>query len=178
MRILLTNDDGVEAEGLACLERIARTLSDDVWICAPELEQSGKGRGLTLTEPLRVKHLGEKKFAVTGTPTDCIILAVNDLMAETKPDLVLSAVNRGTTWARTSAIRAPGPGRCLAWPWAAARSRCASRWGGVAARWRPTRRRPGRAGVNRGTTWARTSAIRAPRPGRCRAWPWASARSR
>lgn len=95
MRILLTNDDGVEAEGLACLERIARTLSDDVWICAPELEQSGKGRGLTLTEPLRVKHLGEKKFAVTGTPTDCIILAVNDLMAETKPDLVLSGVNRG-----------------------------------------------------------------------------------
>ena len=95
MRILLTNDDGIEAEGLACLERIARRLSDDVWICAPEVEQSGKGRGLTLTEPLRVKHLGEKKFAVTGTPTDCIILAVNDLMADDKPDLVLSGVNRG-----------------------------------------------------------------------------------
>jgi 5'-nucleotidase len=95
MRILLTNDDGIEAEGLACLERIARRFSDDVWVCAPEVEQSGKGRGLTLTEPLRVKTLGERRFAVSGTPTDCVILAVNDLMGEHKPDLVLSGVNRG-----------------------------------------------------------------------------------
>lgn len=94
MRILLTNDDGIEAEGLECLERIARTLSDDVWICAPQVEQSGKGRGITLTEPLRVNRMGEKRFAVTGTPTDCVVLAVNDLMPE-KPDLVLSGVNRG-----------------------------------------------------------------------------------
>lgn len=94
MRILLTNDDGIEAEGLACLERIARTLSDDVWVCAPQTEQSAKGRGLTLTEPLRVNRFGEKRFAVTGTPTDCVILAVNDLMPE-KPDLLLSGVNRG-----------------------------------------------------------------------------------
>src|SRR5690606_21587956 len=94
MRILLTNDDGIEAEGLACLERIARTLSDDVWICAPAVEQSGKGRGITLTEPLRVNRLGDRRFAVTGTPTDCVVLAVNDLMPE-RPDLVLSGVNRG-----------------------------------------------------------------------------------
>lgn len=94
MRILLTNDDGIEAEGLACLERIARTLSDDIWICAPQEEQSGKGRGITLTEPLRVNRLGDKRFAVTGTPTDCVVLAVNDLMPE-RPDLVLSGVNRG-----------------------------------------------------------------------------------
>ncbi|MFJ6024593.1 5'/3'-nucleotidase SurE [Brevundimonas sp. NPDC092305] len=94
MRILLTNDDGIEAEGLECLERIARTLSDDVWIVAPHVEQSGKGRGITLTEPLRVNRIGEKRFAVTGTPTDCVVLAVNDLMPE-KPDLVLSGVNRG-----------------------------------------------------------------------------------
>jgi 5'-nucleotidase len=94
VRILLTNDDGIEAEGLACLERIARTISDDVWVCAPAVEQSGKGRGITLTEPLRVLKLGEKRFAVTGTPTDCVVLAVNDLMPE-KPDLVLSGVNRG-----------------------------------------------------------------------------------
>ena len=94
MRILLTNDDGVEAEGLDCLERIARTLSDDIWVCAPQVEQSGKGRGITLTEPLRVNRLGEKRFAVTGTPTDCVVLAVNDLMPE-RPDLVLSGVNRG-----------------------------------------------------------------------------------
>ncbi len=94
MRILLTNDDGIEAEGLACLERIARTLSDDVWIVAPHEEQSGKGRGMTLTEPLRVNRFGERRFSVTGTPTDCIVLAVGDLM-EVKPDLVLSGVNRG-----------------------------------------------------------------------------------
>jgi 5'-nucleotidase len=94
VRILLTNDDGVEAEGLHCLERIARTLSDDVWIVAPQEEQSGKGRGITLTEPLRVNRLGERRFAVTGTPTDCVVLAVNDLMGG-KPDLVLSGVNRG-----------------------------------------------------------------------------------
>ncbi|CAN5273278.1 5'/3'-nucleotidase SurE [soil metagenome] len=94
MRILLTNDDGIDAEGLECLERIARTLSDDVWIVAPATEQSGKGRGITLTEPLRVNRLGDKRFSVTGTPTDCIVLAFGDLM-ETKPDLVLSGVNRG-----------------------------------------------------------------------------------
>lgn len=94
MRILLTNDDGIGAEGLDCLERIARALSDDVWVCAPAVEQSGKGRGITLTEPLRVHHIEEKRWAVTGTPTDCVVLAVNDLMPE-KPDLVLSGVNRG-----------------------------------------------------------------------------------
>lgn len=94
MRILLTNDDGIDAPGLESLERIARVLSDDVWICAPAVEQSGKGRGITLTEPLRVNRLGAQRFAVTGTPTDCVVLAVNDLMPE-KPDLVLSGVNRG-----------------------------------------------------------------------------------
>ncbi|MBA3049079.1 MAG: 5'/3'-nucleotidase SurE [Alphaproteobacteria bacterium] len=94
MRILLTNDDGIEAEGLACLERIARTLSDDIWVCAPQVEQSGKGRGITLTEPLRVNTISERRFAVTGTPTDCVVLAVNDLMPG-RPDLVLSGVNRG-----------------------------------------------------------------------------------
>jgi len=94
MRLLLTNDDGIDAPGLEALERIARALSDDIWICAPAVEQSGKGRGITLTEPLRVNRLGDKRFAVTGTPTDCVVLAVNDLMPE-KPDLVLSGVNRG-----------------------------------------------------------------------------------
>lgn len=94
MRILLTNDDGIEADGLACLERIARTLSDDVWVCAPAVEQSGKGRGITLTEPMRVHRFGDKRFAVTGTPTDCVVLAVNDLMPK-RPDLILSGVNRG-----------------------------------------------------------------------------------
>ena len=95
MRILLTNDDGIEAEGLECLERIARQLSDDVWTVAPAVEQSGKGRGITLTEPLRVNRVNDRRFSVTGTPTDCVVLAVNDLMADHRPDLVLSGVNRG-----------------------------------------------------------------------------------
>ena len=95
MRILLTNDDGIDAVGLASLERIAGALSDDVWVVAPELEQSGASRAMTLTEPVRVRRLGSKKFAVSGTPTDCVILAMTDLVVGAKPDLVLSGVNRG-----------------------------------------------------------------------------------
>ena len=95
MRILLTNDDGVHAEGLGSLERIARQLSDDIWICAPEVEQSGASRALTLTSPLRVRKLDDRRFAVAGTPTDCVMLAIQDLVTDGKPDLVLSGVNRG-----------------------------------------------------------------------------------
>jgi 5'-nucleotidase len=94
MRILLTNDDGIEAYGLKVLREIATSLSDDVWVCAPLYEQSGKGRGITLHDPLRARHLGNKTFAVTGTPTDCVQIAVNDLLPE-PPDLILSGVNRG-----------------------------------------------------------------------------------
>lgn len=99
MRILLTNDDGIHAEGLATLERIAASLSDDVWVCAPETEQSGASRALTLTEPLRVRRLDPRRFAVKGTPTDCVMLAVQDLVEGAKPDLVLSGVNRGANLA-------------------------------------------------------------------------------
>jgi 5'-nucleotidase len=95
MRILLTNDDGIGAEGLCVLERIAAALSDDVWICAPEVEQSGASRALTLTMPIRVRRLDERRFAVSGTPTDCVMLAVSELIDGRKPDLVLSGVNRG-----------------------------------------------------------------------------------
>lgn len=95
MRILLTNDDGINAEGLKALERIAATLSDDVWVCAPEREQSGASRALTLAEPLRVRKLGERRFATSGTPTDCVMLAIGDLIEGAAPDLVLSGVNHG-----------------------------------------------------------------------------------
>jgi 5'-nucleotidase len=95
MRLLLTNDDGIHAQGLAALEAIARTLSDDVWICAPEAEQSGASRSLTLAEPLRVRRLDERRFAVRGTPTDCVMLGIQYLVEGAKPDLVLSGVNRG-----------------------------------------------------------------------------------
>lgn len=95
MRILLTNDDGIHAEGLAVLERIARTLSDDVWIVAPETDQSGLAHSLTLSEPLRLRKVAEKHYALRGTPTDCVIMAIKSLMADTPPDLVLSGVNSG-----------------------------------------------------------------------------------
>jgi 5'-nucleotidase len=95
MRILLTNDDGVHARGLAVLERIARAFSDDVWVVAPWEEQSGKGRSLTLSTPVRLRELGPKRFAVTGTPTDAVMIALAKLMPGEWPDLVLSGVNRG-----------------------------------------------------------------------------------
>lgn len=95
MRILVTNDDGIHAEGLACLERIAAQLSDDVWVCTPEVEQSGASRALTLGEPLRVRKVDDRRFALKGTPTDCVMMAIQYLVEGPRPDLVLSGVNRG-----------------------------------------------------------------------------------
>jgi 5'-nucleotidase len=99
VRILLTNDDGIHAEGLAALERIAAKLSDDVWICAPEYEQSGASRALTLSDPIRVRKIDERRFSITGTPTDCVMLGIHELMGGKRPDLVLSGVNRGANLA-------------------------------------------------------------------------------
>ena len=95
MRILLTNDDGIHAEGLASLERVARTISDDVWVVAPETDQSGYAHSLSLSEPLRLRKLGDKHFAVRGTPTDCVIMGVRRLLPE-PPDLILSGINSGS----------------------------------------------------------------------------------
>ena len=95
MRILLTNDDGVNATGLKVLEKIARTFSDDIWIVAPTEEQSGAGHSLTLTLPVRLRRLGERRFCVTGTPTDSVMMAIAHIMKDDPPDLVLSGVNRG-----------------------------------------------------------------------------------
>lgn len=99
MRILITNDDGIHAQGLAALEAIAGALAQEVWIVAPETEQSGASRSLTLAEPLRVRMLDERRFAVRGTPTDCVMLGVQHLMGSQRPDLVLSGVNRGANLA-------------------------------------------------------------------------------
>ena len=95
MRILVTNDDGIHAPGLALLERIARRFSDDVWVIAPSEEQSGTGHSLTLTRPVRLRQLGDKRYAVTGTPTDCVMMAVGHVMKDQMPDLILSGINRG-----------------------------------------------------------------------------------
>ncbi|KMO19379.1 5'/3'-nucleotidase SurE [Methylobacterium platani] len=95
MRILVTNDDGIHAPGLKCLEDIARALSDDVWVVAPETDQSGVSHSLSLNDPLRLRQAGDKRYAVKGTPSDCIIMGIRHLLKDHGPDLVLSGVNRG-----------------------------------------------------------------------------------
>jgi 5'-nucleotidase len=95
MRILVTNDDGIHSPGLEVLERVARAVSDDVWVVAPETDQSGVSHSLSLNDPLRLRAIAEKRFAVKGTPTDCVILALMHIMRETAPDLILSGINRG-----------------------------------------------------------------------------------
>ncbi|GGF54013.1 5'-nucleotidase SurE [Azorhizobium oxalatiphilum] len=95
MRILVTNDDGIHAPGLDACARIAAALSDDVWVVAPETDQSGVAHSLSLNDPLRLRQVGERRYAVKGTPTDCVIMAVRHLLIDNPPDLVLSGVNRG-----------------------------------------------------------------------------------
>ena len=94
MRILLTNDDGINAPGLTVLEKIAAQLSDDIWICAPSEEQSGAGHSLTLNRPVRLRQHAEKRFSVTGTPTDSVTMGLKKVLPG-PPDLILSGVNRG-----------------------------------------------------------------------------------
>ncbi|ACB82848.1 stationary-phase survival protein SurE [Methylorubrum populi BJ001] len=95
MRILVTNDDGIHAPGLETLQGIARELSDDVWVVAPEYDQSGVSHSLSLNDPLRLRQVSEKRFAVKGTPSDCVIMGVSHILKDHRPDLVLSGVNRG-----------------------------------------------------------------------------------
>ncbi|MFL2781384.1 MAG: 5'/3'-nucleotidase SurE [Rhodospirillales bacterium] len=95
LRILICNDDGLNAVGIKELEEIARSLTNDVWIVAPETDQSGTGHSLTIRSPLNIKTMGKKCFSVNGTPTDCIILAMNKILKDHRPDFVLSGINRG-----------------------------------------------------------------------------------
>ncbi|MEO1694921.1 MAG: 5'/3'-nucleotidase SurE [Pseudomonadota bacterium] len=95
MRILVTNDDGIDAEGLQSAKRIAEALSDDVWVAAPQTNHSGAGHSLSLREPLRMTEVDERTWAVRGTPTDCVIMACRHIMKDNRPDLILSGVNRG-----------------------------------------------------------------------------------
>jgi 5'-nucleotidase len=98
-RILVTNDDGIHAPGLEALTEIAGQLSNDVWVVAPEFNQSGAGHSLSIINPIRARQISETKFAIEGTPTDCVLFAVKHLLKDRKPDIVLSGVNRGTNMA-------------------------------------------------------------------------------
>ena len=95
-RILISNDDGIDAPGIKLLEQLAREFSDDVWVIAPSMEQSGAGHSLTLRRPLRIHERDERHFAVDGTPTDCILLGLQQVMRDIPPDIVLSGINRGS----------------------------------------------------------------------------------
>jgi 5'-nucleotidase len=99
MRILVTNDDGIHSPGLTVTEKIAQSLSDDVWVVAPENEQSGASHSLTLTSPLRLRQIAERRFAVSGTPTDCVMMACLHILKTQPPELVLSGVNWGSNLA-------------------------------------------------------------------------------
>ena len=95
-RILVTNDDGIHAPGLEAMIEIATQLSSDVWVVAPEVNQSGAGHSLSLSRPIRCRQVAEAKYALEGTPTDCVLFAIKPLLRDRKPDLVFSGVNRGT----------------------------------------------------------------------------------
>jgi 5'-nucleotidase len=95
-RILVSNDDGIAAPGLELLEKIARDLAADVWVVAPEQEQSGASHSLTTRRPLRLREIAPQRYAVDGTPTDCVMLATRYLLKDRPPDLVLSGINAGS----------------------------------------------------------------------------------
>ena len=95
MRILCTNDDGIHAPGLKVVEEIAKQVGDDVWVVAPELDQSGVSHSLSLNDPMRLREIGPRHFAVRGTPTDCVIMGSRFILKDKMPDIILSGVNKG-----------------------------------------------------------------------------------
>jgi 5'-nucleotidase len=94
-RVLLSNDDGISAPGLKLLERTIKPLVREVWVVAPETEQSATSHSLTLRQPLRIRKVSRQRYAVDGTPTDSVLLGVSEVMKECRPDLILSGVNKG-----------------------------------------------------------------------------------
>ncbi|MBB53473.1 MAG: 5'/3'-nucleotidase SurE [Magnetovibrio sp.] len=94
-RVLISNDDGINAPGLRVLERVAAKMFKEVWVVAPESEQSATSHSLTLRRPLRIRRLAKRRYAVDGTPTDSVLLGVQEVMKSERPDVVLSGINRG-----------------------------------------------------------------------------------
>jgi 5'-nucleotidase len=94
-RVLISNDDGITAPGLKLLERAIKPLVKEVWVVAPETEQSATSHSLTLRQPLRIRKISKRRFAVDGTPTDSVLLGISEVMKDNRPDLVLSGVNKG-----------------------------------------------------------------------------------
>lgn len=101
MRILISNDDGMISKGLETLVNFAKTISDDVWVIVPSLERSGGGHGITIFDPLKIKKIEldqfshDKTFTISGTPADCVIIALHYLLKDKKPDIMFSGINIG-----------------------------------------------------------------------------------
>jgi len=98
MRILITNDDGINAPGLAVLEAVATEIAGpegEVWTVAPAFEQSGVGHAISYTHPMMIAKLGHRRYAAEGSPADCVLAGLYDVLQGARPDLVLSGVNRG-----------------------------------------------------------------------------------
>ena len=105
MRILITNDDGINAPGLAVLTEIAEGLAGpggEVWCVAPAFEQSGVGHAISYTQPMMVSELSPRRYAVQGSPADCVLAGLHDILNGNPPDLVLSGVNRGNNAAENA----------------------------------------------------------------------------
>ena len=105
MRILITNDDGINAPGLEILTRIAQDLAGakgEVWTVAPAFEQSGVAHCISYTHPMMIAKMGERRFAAEGSPADCVMAGLHDVMKDAAPDLVLSGVNRGNNSAENA----------------------------------------------------------------------------
>ena len=98
-RILITNDDGIHAPGIAALESIARTFTDDVWVVAPDQEKSGAGHSISITHPIRMRQLEARRFQIAGTPTDCVLMALSQFMTDGPPTILLSGINSGANLA-------------------------------------------------------------------------------
>jgi len=143
-RVLVSNDDGINAPGLKLLEKILAPLAQEVWVVAPETEQSATSHSLTLRRPLRIRHVSEHRYAVDGTPTDSVLMAVNELMKDSPPDLLISGINRGgnvgedVTYSGT--VAAAMEGTLLGVPSIALSQVCADghpvKWG-TAEKWAP-----------------------------------------
>ena len=118
-RILITNDDGIDAPGLAVLERIAAELAREVWLVAPERDQSGVSHAVSLHHPIRVSERGPRRYGITGTPGDCAVVGACHLMAEA-PQLMLSGVNRGANLGLETVFSGTVGGANVRWDTAAA----------------------------------------------------------
>jgi len=94
-RVLVSNDDGIHAKGLKLLEKALRGVVGEVWTVAPETEQSAASHSLTMRRPLRLRRVSPRRYTVDGTPTDCVLVAINEVLRDRPPDLVLSGINRG-----------------------------------------------------------------------------------